>query len=106
MMLSYFLFKVKNRSFSRPGQRKLYNTEVSIIYENPPEPVKEEPVKNDISKRYIVLNEINEESPVGKANRERHVTTNRFYIYKPRPYKAAKILEKSPIHSLESNFQK
>lgn len=106
MMLSYFLFKVKNRSFSRPGQRKLYNTEVSIIYEKPPEPVKEEPVKNDISKRFIVLNEINEQQSAGKTNVERHVNTNRFYVYKPRPYKAAKIPIQSPIHSLQSNFQK
>lgn len=97
MILSYLLFKVKNRSIGYPGQRKLFNTQVSIIYEKPPEIKKEETVKDIISKRFIVINDCIEQPSSGKAIRENHEANNRFYVYRSGTYKIVKGLELSKI---------
>ncbi|HSD64198.1 MAG TPA: hypothetical protein VLB50_10385 [Ignavibacteriaceae bacterium] len=96
MVLSYLLFKVKNRSISFPGQKKLYSTQVSIIYEQPSEVIKDEPVKNDYSKRFIVINDVTGQPPADIIRKKR-ITNNRFYVYKPGPNKIVQGLEFSKI---------
>ena len=84
LVLSYLLFKVKNYTGSFPGQKKLFDDDVSIIYEQPAlNEVKDNSDKNKINKRFIVINETLRESTTENEINKKQEVSVRYYIYKP-----------------------
>ncbi len=90
LILSYLLFKVKNRSVSFPLDNSDRSDNIRITYERPPqeELAIEEP-KNNFNHRFIVVNENLKESRPDKTKNEKQTVNPRFYIYKPAPGRIA-----------------
>jgi hypothetical protein len=83
LILSYLLFKVKNRSVHFPVESALLNEEPGIIYEKTPEVKAEDEKKIRLKRRFTVVNEaVNEPSGPAKLSRG-YEMNSRFYIYKP-----------------------
>ena len=96
LILSYLLFRVKNRPVNLPGQKKLYTGEVSIIYEKP-EAVTDEKEIDKISKRFVIVNNIfNDPEPANEIRKLREINS-RFYVYNPGRNRIVKGLELSRI---------
>jgi hypothetical protein len=84
LVLSYLLFKVKNRSASFPLiMEPVNNIKDKIIYEqNPTVKKNEDPELKKVNKRFIVLNEALKTKTLKSVEKKPELTT-RFYIYKP-----------------------
>jgi hypothetical protein len=98
LTLSYFLFKVKNRTAGVSQYNPDKGNELKIIYEKSPvqESLKDDPKKKTME-RFIVVNEsIKEFSEEHKKNRRKEVNP-RFYIYRPGTNKNATGLQLSRI---------
>jgi len=83
VIMSYLLFKVKNRSVSFPLESTEQNEEPGIIYEKTAEReiVNEQEIR--LKKRFTVVNET-VAKPSGPSRLSRGYEMNsRFYIYKP-----------------------
>ncbi|HKB86794.1 MAG TPA: hypothetical protein VKD08_11520 [Ignavibacteriaceae bacterium] len=89
LIMSYLLFKVKNRSVSFPLDSSGRSDDIRITYERLPqqELASEEP-KNNLNDRFIVVNETLKESDHRTVNKKQSVNP-RFYIYKPIPDRIA-----------------
>ena len=98
LIMSYLLFKVKNREANLPVYNNAETTQPGIIYEKPA--TGEIPKRNTGSRcsdRFIVVNEtMNQSDPVKSAHR-RYETNPRFYIYKPGQNKIITNLQLSRI---------
>jgi hypothetical protein len=84
LTLSYFLFKVKNRSVNFQLYNPDKSNDVKIIYEKPPEKeLRNDDPKKKTAERYIVVNETLKESPAENRKNHRKEVNPRFYIYNP-----------------------
>ena len=97
LILSYLLFKVKNRSVIFPLMNNEPVEGPGIIYEKTAEKKAEEERVDRLKKRFTVVNETGNE-PSGPARLSRGYEMNsRFYIYKPGRNKIVTNLQLSRI---------
>lgn len=98
LTLSYFLFKVKNRTAGVSQYNPDKGNDLNIIYEKSPvrESLKDDP-KRKTAERFIVINESIKESSEAHRKNRRKATNPRFYIYKPGRDKIAAGLQLSRI---------
>ncbi len=97
LIMSYLLFKVKNRSVNFPLESIEHNAEPDIIYERTAgrEIANEQEIR--LKKRFTVVNET-VDKPAGPARLSRGYEMNsRFYIYKPGRNKIVTNLQLSRI---------
>lgn len=84
LILSYLLFKVKNRSSAIPVYNPDRSDQMKIIYEKP---IKEEStntrLKSSYNERFTIVNEIMRESNNRELVSRRIESNPRYYIYKP-----------------------
>lgn len=97
LTLSYFLFKVKNRTAGIPQYNPDKGNDLKIIYEKIPvqETSKDDP-KRKTMERFVVVNETIKKSPKDHRKFRKEVNP-RFYIYKPLRNKLAAGLQLSRI---------
>jgi hypothetical protein len=99
LILSYLLFKVKNRSVIFPRENLFRSDEVKILYEIPelPDTRIDEPAAR-IGERFVVVNEImNKEDHDAKFTGIKNKVNPRFYIYQPGRNKIVTNLQLSRI---------
>ncbi len=93
LILSYLLFKVKNRSVSFPLNNSDRNDAIRITYEKPPQQeLPDDETKNNLHERFIVINETLKESHSDTIKNKKQIVNPRFYIYKPAPERVAALL--------------
>ena len=98
LILSYLLFKVRNRSVSFPLYIPDRSDEIKITYEKPPESsagITEQQKK--LNERFIVVNELIRETSGDKPVHKKQRVNPRFYIYKPGRNKIVTNLQLSRI---------
>lgn len=98
LIMSYLLFKVKNRDTGQTIYNNTKTTQPEIIYEKPAAgELVERNTGSRSSDRFIVVNETMNQSDRGKSNHRRYETNPRFYIYKPGENKIITNLQLSRI---------
>ncbi len=98
LIMSYLLFKVKNRDAGAPVYNNTETAQSGIIYEKPAaEEAVERNTGSRCSDRFIVVNETMNQSHQGKSIHRRYETNPRFYIYKPGQNKIITNLQLSRI---------
>jgi hypothetical protein len=98
LILSYLLFKVRNRSVSFPLDIADKSDEIKITYEKTPEEtdgITEQQKK--LNERFIVVNELIRETSNDKSVHKKQRVNPRFYIYKPGRNKIVTNLQLSRI---------
>ncbi len=97
LIMSYLLFKVRNRSVNFPRESPETSGKSDIIYEMTAEQKIEDDQAVRLKKRFTVVNETSNE-PSGPARLSRGYEMNsRFYIYKPGRNKIVTNLQLSRI---------
>ncbi len=97
VFMSYFLFKIKNRSANFPQESTALKEEAAIIYEKTEQPKAEDEQKVRLKKRFTVINETaNVSTNTSKVSRGFEMNS-RFYIYKPGRDKIVTNLQLSKI---------
>ena len=96
LIMSYLLFKVKNRSVNFPLLSSGPVEEDGIIYEttNEPDILSEKEIR--LRRRFTVVNELEDSSGPSKISRG-YEMNSRFYIYKPGRNKIVTNLQLSRI---------
>jgi hypothetical protein len=97
LIMSYLLFKVKNRSVNFPLESIESPEEPGIIYEKTAEKKSDDVQINRIRKRFTVVNETVNESGGPQRLSRGYEMNSRFYIYKPGRNKIVTNLQLSRI---------
>ncbi len=97
LIMSYLLFKVKNRTVNLPLESSGPGEEEGIIYEKTGEHEITNEQEIRLRKRFTVVNELENEAPGPSRLSRGYEMNSRFYIYKPGRNKIVTNLQLSRI---------